>query len=92
MEEEEKEVSWNVPTSPPEDLDALLGEHLGQLQKLTRQTLFYAHSHGTFDRIFEATKIAGGLMSVSVKIARVLKTAVNSKTVRGVRPRKDPQD
>ncbi len=88
---EEKE-SWNVPTQPPEDPDALLREHLGQLQKLTRQTLYYAHSHGTVARVFEATKIAGGLMSISVKIARVLKTPSNSKTVRGGNNAKDPQD
>jgi len=89
MEEEE---IWNVPVPAPADLDAMLAEHLGQLQKLTRHTLTYVYSDHTHDRIFEATKIAGSLMSISVKIARVLKSPSNSKTVRGGRRRKDPQD
>jgi hypothetical protein len=89
MEEQE---SPNVPIPRPEELDALLAEHLGQLQKLTRQTLTYAYSDRILDRIFEATKIAGSLMSISVKIARVLKTPSNAKTVHGGDIGKDPQD
>ena len=87
-------LSWVVPTG---DIvpDEILAEHLAQLRNAVRYVLQYAMGDGLMvPTRMSAASTAQRMIQTNIALAKALKApaSANSKTVRGVRRRKDPQD
>lgn len=86
--------SWIVPEGDAES-DDVLAEHLLQLRNAVRFTLRFAldDSRGARSNL-DAANTVDRLIRTNIAIARAMKTldTAKSKTVRGVRPKEEPQD
>jgi hypothetical protein len=85
-------LSW---VTPCDDVvgEEVLAEHFKQIRNVVR----FALSHALDDRRdtavnLNAASTAARLIRTNIALAKALGVTANSKTVRGVRPRKDPQD
>lgn len=86
--------SWIVPEGDAES-DDVLAEHLLQLRNAVRFTLRFALDDDlSVQSNLASASTVDRLVRTNIAIARALKTldASNSKTVRGVRPKEEPQD
>ena len=86
--------SWIVPDGEAES-DDVLAEHLLQLRNAVRFTLRFALDDDlSVKSNLDAANTVDRLVRTNIAIARALKTpnTANSKTVRGVRGKAEPQD
>jgi hypothetical protein len=86
--------SWIVPEGDASSGD-ILSEHLLQLRNAVRYTMQYAlnDAHSVRSNL-DAANTVDRLIRTNIAIARALKApdTAKSKTVRGVRQKKEPQD
>jgi len=73
--------------------DEVLSEHMGQLRNAIRYALQFALADDmSMETNMRAADVATRMIRANVALAKVTRASSNSKTVRGGRQRKDPQD
>ena len=85
-------LSW---LTPGEDVvgEEVLAEHFRQIRNAVRFTLQHAFDDQCGAAVnLSAASTAARLIQTNIALAKALGVTGNSKTVRGVRPLKDPQD
>jgi hypothetical protein len=83
--------AWLAPNAC-EPSDEVLSEHMAQLRNAVRYALQFALADDmTFERNMSAANAATRMIQANIALSKALK-APNSKTVRGVRHKEEPQD
>ncbi len=71
----------------------VLSEHMAQLRNVIRYAMQFALADDlSMETNMAAADVATRMIRANVALAKALNTPSNSKTVRGVRAKKDPQD